>query len=274
MTNFESTPRDTTKVSDSLPTPVAQELNPLGYPIGYFDPQVRFAQKWAILTGEGFDKVLLHKTALYRRLFGAKAPQDSLPQEWVAILQGNDANTPSDCITGKLFEHYSHIPDSRYTPPEHPRAIGYDYYPDRRVVKIHFNNPKRGTSPFSAENMLRLRSEFKEMLDEIRTTHPEAETLVSASWVRSTKGYRSLSPPDIAEQVSLMSTDMAFGGDSVWGQFLDKFGQTNQRTYRQFVVSVQAARSLDELLAAFPYQVLKAEDPIVKYYRYYGIETP
>jgi hypothetical protein len=68
-----------------------------------------------------------------------------------------------------------------------------------------------------------------------------------------------------------MSVDMDFGGNSVWGQFLDSNGNVNQRVYDQFFEAVSRADSLDDLLAAFPYKTLKAEDPISKYYDYYGL---
>lgn len=80
-----------------------------------------------------------------------------------------------------------------------------------------------------------------------------------------------MSPPNISEQQSLMSVDMSFNGDSLWGQFIDRNGNTNTRVYDQFMSAIKEADTLDDLLKAFPFKVLQANDPIATYYEYYGL---
>lgn len=254
--------------------PEAVEPNPYSHPMGYFDAQVQFAEKWSEITGEDATKTLLEKTALYRRIWQQKAPLDRVPENWTGLLDGLGKDAKNKDVTSLLYGAYIAQPHSAYTPPVHTGAFGYDYLADKHIVKIHFTNPERGESPFSEENMQKRRQEFKQKLEAVLVDHPDAETLMSASWIRSTSSYRSMSPPDIAEQQSLMAPDMAFGGDSLWGQFIDKNGNTNQRVYDQFINAIGRAHSVDDLLAAFPYKVLKAEDPISKYYEYYGVDVP
>lgn len=253
--------------------PGAVEPNPYGHPIGYFDVQVQFAEKWSEITGEDVTKTLLEKTALYRRIWQQKAPLDRVPKNWTGLFDGLGKDAKNEDVTNLLYGAYTAQPHSAYTPPEHTGAFGFDYLADKHSVKIHFTNPERGESPFSGENMQKRRQEFKQMLEVVLVDHPDAETLVSTSWIRSTSSYRSMSPPDIAEQQSLMAAGMAFGGDSLWGQFIDKNGNTNQRVYVQFVDAIGRAQTVDDLLAAFPYKVLKAEDPISTYYEYYGVDV-
>ncbi len=248
------------------------EINTLNRPYGYFDAQVRFARKWSEITGEDFSSVLYKKTAIYRKLFLQAPPADGPARQWYELLDEIDDDAETRDITELLFDAYTEQPWSKYTEKKHPRAFGYGYDEDTKTIKIHFSNPVRGESPFSDENMPKLREHFRQMLIGIKREHPEAEQLMSATWVRSTKSYRSLSPPDIAEAEDLMSPEMHFGGDSVWGQFIDKNGQTNVRNYNQFIEAVEAATTLDELVAAFPLKTLKAVDPIQMYYDYYGIE--
>jgi RimJ/RimL family protein N-acetyltransferase len=247
------------------------ELNPLTHPFGYFDAQVQFAQKWAHISGEDFATVLLEKTALHRRIFMQARPQNGDTHEWSALLAGLNKDTDSETVSSALYEAYASKPYSKYDATPRRSALGYDYQPDSKTVKIHFTNPERGKNPFSEENLALRRQEFRHLLEEVSERHPDAQLLMSASWLRSTKSYRSLSPPNIAEQQDLMSTTMSFSGDSVWGQFIDRNGNLNQRVYDQFVTSLQKAETIDELLGAFPYKTIMAKDPIDKYFQYYGV---
>ncbi|SRR6266568_4989124 len=75
------------------------------------------------------------------------------------------------------------------------------------------------------------RSEFKNMLENIHREHSNARNVVSASWIRSTASYRQLFPQDLDEPTDLMSPDIHFAGDSIWGQFTDRYGNVNERVY-------------------------------------------
>lgn len=247
----------------SGPSPELADINPLSFPLGYFDAQVQFAHKWSEITGENFAEALATKTALPRRMGGA--------DEFTTTLQGMADMTDPSAVTASLYDIYSHRPDSAYKEREEETAFGYDFHPDTKTVKIHFNNPKRGERPLSDENMPKRRADMRELLARVKREHPEAAMLMSATWLRSTKHYRELSPPDINEQENLMSPDMKLGGNSVWGQFIDASGHTNQRVYDQFMAALRKATTLDELMSAFPFPTLKAVDPIDKYYDYYEI---
>ncbi len=246
------------------------ETNPYNRPLEYFDAQVQFAQKWSAITGEAFPKVLMQKTALYRRLTQERPPKE-VAEQWARLV--GEAGADHQQIAAHLYDVYKDQPDSVYTQPEHPHAFGYDYYDDQHKVKIHFTSPVRGASSFASENMSVLRDEFKRMLQDAAAQHPDATTLVTGSWLRSTDAYQSFSPPNIAAQESLMSPDMSFAGDSLWGQFVSKTGNINRVVYDKFVDTVGKAETVEDLLAAFPYQVMKAEDPIDKYYEYYGVKA-
>jgi RimJ/RimL family protein N-acetyltransferase len=247
----------------------APEINQLTHPRGYFDAQVLFAKKWSDITKEDFATILLHKTALYRRIQNKKAPEET-PVVWKNLLAGLDLSTDHIALTNTLYEAYSDQPHSRYDQPHEPHAFGYDYLPGNKV-KIHFKNPVRGESPFSVPNLPKREIEFKQMLENIAHDHPEAGLLTSASWIRSTKSYQSLFPPNRASEVSLMAPDMDFEGDSVWGQFIDKYGQTNTRIYDTFIDNLAEVKTIRELIEAFPYKLMRAEDPIALYYAFYGV---
>lgn len=238
----------------------SHEVNSYTYPRGYFDAQVVFAQKWCELTGEDIAWVLATKTTVARQITG---DQD---------LLGNLVSGSRDhkSLTDQLYSAYTKRPESMYVDLG-GSSFGYDYHPDTKIVKIHFSNPRRGERPLSEENMIKRREEFRVLLQEVRSKYPEAALLMSATWLRSTASYRSLSPPDIDPERDLMSPEMKLTGNSVWGQFVDASGNLNRRVYDQFVASVRNAQDLDELMSAFPYRTVMAVDPIEKYYKYYGL---
>jgi len=252
-------------------SPERAEISDIAYPYEYFDAQVQFAKRWSVVADDSFSAMLLRKTSLYRTISGQIPGPEGVSKNWTTLTNGVDDNDPS-MIASRLYDAFLRQPRSRYTAPDHDGAFGYDYYPNDHLVKIHFTNPRRGESPFSADNMPQRQNEFKHLLEHIQDVHPDADKVVSASWIRSTKSYQSLFPPDLNTPKSLMSTDMFLGGDSVWGQFMDRNGNINQRVYDQFITAIQDAKSPEDLIAAFPYKVLRVEDSIEKYYRYYNVE--
>jgi hypothetical protein len=252
-------------------SPESSGINPLAFPIEYFGAQVYFAQKWSEISGEDFATTLLTKAALYRRITENPTLGNDAQDDWSTLVSGFDRSADVNTITGLLYHAYGENPENKYKQPKHSSAFGYDYLADTGTVKIHFTNPQRGEKPLSDENMDKRRQEFRALLENVRREHPEAALLMSATWLRSTSHYRSLSPPDINAQKDLMSVSMKFTGNSVWGQFIDAAGNVNQRVYDQFMRSVAAANTLDELVDAFPLRTLLALDPIDRYYEYYSI---
>ncbi len=252
-------------------SPESKGVNPLEFPVEYFDAQVHFAYKWSDISGEDLASVLETKTVLYRRFTGSAAATEEGNSDWDTLLADIDPSMGPDEITKVVYGAFAERPDSLHQPGKHQTALGYDYFEDRDTVKIHFTNPRRGEKPLSDENMPKRRNEFRALLENVREEHPEAAMLMSATWLRSTSHYRDLSPPDIAPQKDLMSPDMKFTGNSIWGQFLDASGNVNQRIYEQFMNSVEAAETVEDLVDAFPYRTQMALDPIDMYYEYYGM---
>ncbi len=234
------------------------EVNPWEYPLEYFEAQVQFAGRWAEITGESFVDALATRTAVKRRL--------DVDNEQLGLIVSS-----AEYLGSTIFDLYKSDEANLYKPKERS-MLGYDYRPQDGVVKIHFTNYLRGERPFDEAGMKERRREMERLLREVKATHPEARSLMSASWLRSTKKYVSLSPPDVDEPLSIMSSDMKFGGNSLWGQFMDFRGNANQRVCDMFFQALRDAKTLEELLAAFPYPVRISNDDIEKYYGFYSIE--
>jgi hypothetical protein len=261
------------------PTHERAKENPREYPFEYFDAQVQFAAKWSELSGEPFEQTLLTRTALKRRL-SLKEERNPEGEEVVDLYEGADS---VEEVSSALYDHYLSLPDSNYDFDAEPadahdgrRFFSYDYYPNnkmnggRNTIKVHFAGNKRGEkSRLSSDLLPERQAELKAMIDTICAEHPEAEEVVGGSWLYAIPGYRDSFPPEfianmkplvpaeLAEQIPGSIPNMSFTGNSVWGQFIDSHGWTNQERYQQFLDGVQGATSLLDLYEALPLKPLQ-----------------
>lgn len=263
------------QVDDGATEPgINPQVNEKEYPFGCFSAQVHFASRWAAVTGSSFTEALLKKTAIYRTLTGEiLRPEDAPPEGVSNILDKVYTSHGIDGLTRTLFDAYTQLPGNNYHPHYRFGAFDYKYNESDHVIKVHFENPQRGESPLAPEKICQRRDDLRSMFTHIHAAHPDVRTVVSASWIRSIKGYQALFPPDIDSPRDLMSPAMFFAGDSVWGQFIDRNGNVNTRVYTQFLESLSTAQNTTDLVNAFPFKVRLVEDPIEKYYKYYNVET-
>lgn len=250
--------------------------NPLEYPIEYFDAQIRFATKWAELSGDDIEQTLMTKTALGRRL----GLTDGVDKDGNDISSLIDGESDPDEITQKLYKRYTSLESSLYVEKdlssEGRKYFGYDYYPDnkqnngRNTIKIHYENNSRGErSGLSKDQLADRQSELKKMVSSVIEEHPEAEEVIGGSWLYNMPAYVAsfpdeftdnmavLVPRDLAEHYPDAIPMMAFSGNSVWGQFMDKHGWVNQERYDQLVSGVDVATTLVELFEAIPLKPLQ-----------------
>jgi len=57
----------------------------------------------------------------------------------------------------------------------------------------------------------------------------------------------------------------------LWGQFLDRYGETKKSMTDQFVECLERQSSLDSLDQCFPFQVLRVEASVTEFYEFHGI---
>lgn len=271
--------------------PELQSGEEVEYPFGYFDTQVRFALKWAALSGEPIEQALLTKTALYRRITGKKYPgnqtvwQDALQ----AISETPDAATVSQVLYAKYLAQPHHV----YTEPTYPENDGkhfgffaFDFYEakpetgEKARIKVHFINRKRGEqSSLDAKYLAERQSDLRRMFTFIREHYPQAEEVIGGSWLYALQSYRDSFPPAFTKNMLRLVPkgfdhipnsvpNMSFNGNSVWGQFIDRRGGVRQHVYDQFVANVDRAQSLDDLVEAFPNVPYQPKVPITVFYNW------
>jgi len=226
-----------------------REVNTKHYPQGWFDVQLLYADRWSEVTGEPIAVARERRTGLTRVL-------------------GQIANLAT--ATGdELYSQYLELPHTDYIPSHLFGAFGYEYLTD--TVKLHFENPLRGTNPLSAEAFPSRRNELRNLFSSVQENHPDAKWVDSCSWMRSLRSYRALFPPDLDPPENCMKPDMIYGKSYVWGQLIDRYGQTNERIAQAFSDNLAQAQTPEALVAAFPLPALRVHDPIEKYYQDLGL---
>ena len=90
-----------------------------------------------------------------------------------------------------------------------------------------------------------------------------------SSWLYKVDAYRRLFPPEYTGALSPAGYEFQFL--ALWGQFLDREYSLRQPTARDFLSRIAVGRTLEELKACFPYEVLRTECSVRHFYDYYSI---
>lgn len=255
-------------------------VNPFQYPVEYFRVQVQFAARWAQLAVEPFSDTLRTRTSIARRF------DDNMPDERLsAYLTTNDYED----VTQRIFAAYIQQSSAVYSPERSSKKhedfgfFGYDYYPNNSLsgglnsIKVHFINTRRGESSGLAQVFAEQRRlDVRRMITSVVAEHPEANEVVGGSWLYNLPSYRDsypagfvnnsrlLVPPQLADAFPDAVPNMSFGGNSVWGQFIDRRGWAATARCTEFEASVTQAQTLAELYEALPLKPLQpTADPSV-----------
>jgi len=277
-------PDEVTQTSEVSEKPV----NPIEYPFEYFDAQVRFALKWAEISGEPPADTLLDKTALHRRL---NPTGDNSNLVWQDFMNNISASGDPTEISNEAYGRYLSQPQSRYAEPTYPENDGkhfgyfaFDYFPqnsetgESNRIKVHFINRQRGEkSGLDPEYLPQRQADLKRMFAHIQNAYPQADEVVGGSWLYALKSYRDSFPPGFTIDMKQLVPkgfghipnsvpNMSFHGNSLWGQFVDRRGNARDLVYREFLGRVDNSKSLDDLVDAFPNKPYQPKAPISIFY--------
>lgn len=238
----------------------------MNYPVGFFSLTYTFARRAAQLNKCSLAEALLRYTHLYMA-FGLGRSFNPSAREWQGFLAGlDDAEDPAVWMHATCHRLTKRAP-ARVPEPAFG-CFAYDLWDGGRV-RLHFFNPDSGKSPLRAEAAVERRAELTQLIAYIRNTVPEARTIVGGSWLYNIEAYRRLFPPEfLASARPEEPPEVQFM--ALWGQFLNHRREIKEETARRFLAAVEQADTLDELLHAFPYPVLRLECPVEVFYQAYA----
>jgi len=230
----------------------------------YFELQARFAARVAAIEGINFGEACRLHTAFYalaRDNDAGVAPDrndfDPAHPDWVAFLAAVAAGeSPVDYV-------YNDYLDGDARADTGAACFDFNYWPEDRLVRIHFSNDRSGTA-------LRLSTvddrhrELKSIFETVAREHPDARSVRGTSWLYHLDAYRRLFPPAFVAAMTSAGYPHQFA--ALWAQFIDRHGVVKPALAEPFLDAIATASSPSELDHAFPLDVLAGTVDIAVFY--------
>jgi len=238
----------------------------------YFELQARFAARVVEIEGIDFGEACRLHTAFYALARDNDAGVDPERNDfdpdhpdWVAFLEAVDRGAdPVDYVYKAYLEGDAQEDTAK-------ACFAFAYWPEDRLVRVHFGNDRNGTGlrPSTVEERGR---ELRDIFQSVARDHPEAETVRGTSWLYHLPAYRRLFPPSFVSSFESVGYPHQFA--ALWGQFLDRRGVVKPELVTPFLDAIAKARTMREFDTAFPHDVLATTAPIDVFYDYFGVGTP
>lgn len=240
------------------------------YAKAFFDLQLRFAHRVALLSGIPLAQALLEYTNLYVR-FGLGRDFDPVHPTWREYLAGLPA-TPAD--RDWTYRFYLARSEAMAAPPVAATFGCFSYAPlPGGLIRLHFRNAETdGCSPLGVERLDRRLADLTALFGHVRRARREALRVVGASWLYNLDAYRRLFPASYVASARVIGR--RFQRMPLWGQFVDRHGDVKESMARPFLERLERWSSLDRLDECFPLQVLSVEAPVRAFYDLYGVRSP
>jgi hypothetical protein len=192
-------------------------------------------------------------------------PAHPVWQEYLAGLR--DANDP-----GEWTYRFYLTRGENVVPPALVATVGcfaYSRLSDTRL-RIHFRNAETdGRSPLGIDRRSHRWDDLTALFSHVKRHSSQPMRVIGASWLYNIDAYRRLFP------ASYMATAQVVGGRfqhmPLWGQFVNRHGETNEGMQRRFLERLERQSSLDGLDQCFPFQVLSVEASTAEFYQFYGV---
>lgn len=236
------------------------------YPKAFFDLQLRFAEKVALLSGLPLTQALLDYTNLYIR-FGLGHGFDAAHPTWRTYLDGLGA---AEDLREWTYAFYRRRPDA--AAPSVVATFGCFAYarPTPERIRLHFQNAETdGRSPLGLDRVRARQSELAALLAHVKRAQRAPLQVRGVSWLYNLDGYRRLFP--ISYLGTARAADPRFRHMPLWGQFVDRHGTLREPATRQFLANLERQSSPDSLDRCFPLQALEVEAPVEVFYDHYGL---
>lgn len=235
----------------------------------YFALQARFAARVADIEGLDFGEACRLHTAFYAlaRDNDAGLPPDRndfdpAHPKWVEFLEEVGAGAdPVDFVYQAYLEG-----DAQGDTGE--RCFDFEYWPEDRLVRIHFSNNRAGTALHPSAGQDRIR-ELHDIFAVVRHQHPDAAIVRGTSWLYHLEAYRRLFPPSFVAGLRSVGHPHQFA--ALWAQFIDRHGVVKPKLAERFHAQVDTATTLAELDEAFPLDVLATTGDVATFHEHYGV---
>ena len=246
---------------------MASSANEVIYSRAFFDLQIQLARRVTLISGLPLERTLLDYTHLYKRLGAGRDFEASSPT-WQSYLAGlRDAEDAADWTHSFYLTRLG-----KATGPTVVAEFGcfsYAVWAGNRI-KLHFRNAERGGhSPLGIDRVVQRRADLTALFTHLKQTLGDGLQVLGASWLYNLEAYRRLFPPSYLSSARVY--ERGFQRMPLWGQFLDRRGETKPRMTRPFLKRLERQSDLENLNECFPLQLLTVEASVSEFFRFYGI---
>ena len=230
----------------------------MSYAQSFFDLQWRCAEKVVALGGIPMSQALLEYTNLYIR-FGCG--RDFTPDHpvWRAYLLGLEETTDPRQWTYDYYRLRDAVSAATRVGPEFG-SFSYALLGEDRI-RLHFRNKgTSGQSSLSSGQADQRRAELRALMEHVRQIMSASTRVVGASWLYNLDAYCRLFPRAYISTARVLPGSFRYL--PLWGQFLDRHGETRPALVDTFDANLNVLADLDGLERCFPFQVLAVEAPV------------
>jgi len=237
------------------------------YPKAFFDLQLRFAEKVALLSSLPLTRALLDYTNLYIR-FGLGHGFDPAHPTWRTYLDGLEA---AGDLREWTYAFYRRRPDAMAALSVVATFGCFSYArPTPSQIRLHFQNSETdGRSPLGVDRVRERRSELAALFAHVRRAQRAPLQVRGVSWLYNLDAYRRLFPIPYLDTARAAAP--RFRHMPLWGQFVDRHGAMKEPATRQFLARLERQSSPEGLERCFPLQPLEVEAPVEAFYDYHGL---
>lgn len=240
----------------------------------YFDVQGGFAARVADITGLPLSEACRLHTAFYALAqdndVGVPASLqnfDPAHPAWVRFTEAVEEGADPAEVAYQVYLDGDAEADDPLGP-----CFAHDYWPEERLVRIHFTNNAAGTALRSAQVDDR-RAELRAIVAAVTRDHPDAAVVRGMSWLYHLEAYRRLFPPAFIAGLRPAGKPHQFA--ALWCQLIDRFGVVKPALADPFLAAVDQATTMAELDAAFPLEVLATSAEVRVFADHYlGVDAP
>ena len=257
------------------------------YTAEYFDIQVQFARKWAILANltaaSEIRKTLENKTAL-KRVFSYKDMNDQKLLLWSSITEDSRQllDNPAFFSTLLYTNYLNTLADQESVSNKSAdnSCVRVEYDSSEKVLHTHFVPVTiNGSSALSRLNRPERFRQYQSLFSSLSTRFAPEITVIGNSWLYNIESYNWLFPANKGyfngngQSLARKTSSSAIGQRifpvedvrnnphnplpnlkswTVWGQFLDKDLKTKSKYAIPFLSHVNEATTLEDLFDSFP----------------------
>lgn len=239
---------------------------------GFFGLQLHYADVLAARSGMPLAEAVIWHTNLHRLFAYGNLSKQAPDPEFVALVNAAVADPAArlDRFTAAYAQRpfdpwpQDRFPFGRHFACEAPNADG--------ALRIHFRN-RANTSdvgPLHASSIAQRKADLTTMFRFVAERWPETRSVIGASWLYNTDGYRRLFPAEYSASRLPLAGPRPIHGLSTWGQFLDFRGAVKPAVADAFYRNLETLDAGQPWLS-FPYQVLSTSAPFEAFRREYAL---